>query len=67
MYDRETDTIERVSVSQNGDLANNWSYYPALNDDGRFVTFRSVATNLVPEDTNGADDIFHYDHYKGHR
>jgi len=26
--------------------------------NGEFVTFQSAATNLVPDDTNGATDIF---------
>lgn len=31
---------------------------PALSGDGRFVAFTSLASNLVPDDTNGAGDIF---------
>ena len=29
-----------------------------VSDDGRWVTFRSHATNLVADDTNGQADIF---------
>ena len=32
-----------------------WSQWPA---DGRFVAFHSASDNLVPHDTNGADDVF---------
>jgi Tol biopolymer transport system component len=31
---------------------------PVLSDDGRYVTFSSTATNLVPTDTNGQEDVF---------
>jgi hypothetical protein len=30
----------------------------SVTEDGRYVVFRSTATNLVPADTNNADDIF---------
>ena len=31
---------------------------PSISADGRFVAFDSLATNLVPGDTNGAIDVF---------
>ncbi len=34
---------------------------PAISGDGRFVTFHSAATNLVPGDTNGVLDVFVHD------
>ena len=33
-------------------------YNPSISGDGRFVAFVSVATNLVPGDTNAAKDAF---------
>ncbi len=45
---------ERVSVASDGTEGNDLSEVPALSADGRFVAFDSVATNLVPNDTNGA-------------
>jgi Tol biopolymer transport system component len=48
----------RVSVSRTGRQANGSSEYPAISSGGRHVAFRSWATNLVPGDTNGRDDIF---------
>ncbi|MDO8615222.1 MAG: thrombospondin type 3 repeat-containing protein [Dehalococcoidia bacterium] len=56
--DRELDTTERVSVDSDGAQGNNGSYYPAISADGRFVAFRSYASNLVPDDTNADMDIF---------
>jgi Tol biopolymer transport system component len=57
VYDRTLHTIEAVSVGRNV-AANGRSGLPSLSGDGRFVAFQSVATNLVPGDTNGAVDIF---------
>jgi hypothetical protein len=57
VYDRQTDTIERVSVAADGTQGNRNSgvnNFPDISADGRYVTFYSDATNLVPGDTNGA-------------
>ena len=48
----------RLSVSTAGDQANGDSLQPAVSGDGRFVVFASLASNLVPGDTNGAPDVF---------
>jgi Tol biopolymer transport system component len=37
----------------------------AISADGRFVAFGSAASNLVPADTNGAQDIFVRDRLRG--
>src|SRR3954452_11355242 len=37
------------------------SSYPSMSSDGRFVAFESDAATLVPNDTNGATDIFRWD------
>ena len=51
----------RVSVSSTGVQGNGVSDYPSISDNGRFVAFASLATNLVPGDTNGAWDVFVHD------
>jgi Tol biopolymer transport system component len=33
-------------------------FAPSISADGRFVAFESLASNLVPDDTNGCSDIF---------
>ncbi|MEG4632536.1 calcium-binding protein [Microcoleus sp. AR_TQ3_B6] len=53
-----TNTITLVSVSSNGDRANDSSSRCSISADGRFVAFSSDATNLVPGDTNNSTDIF---------
>jgi CSLREA domain-containing protein len=63
VYDRQNHTTENVSVANDGTQANNVSLFttPSLSADGRFIAFTSLATNLVPGDTNQAEDIFVYD------
>ncbi len=61
VYDRQMDTIERVSVAANGTQGNDLSYSPSLSADGRYAAFTSYARNLVSGDTNGFGDIFVYD------
>jgi len=58
LRDRLLGTTELVSLSSAGAPGNSISLDPTLSDDGRFVAFESAASNLVPGDTNGRDDIF---------
>jgi hypothetical protein len=51
-------TTTRAIVSSGGVEVNNSGDLPRLSADGRYVVFQSVATNLVPGDTNGQQDIF---------
>jgi hypothetical protein len=53
-----TSTVERVSVSNTGDQANQQSWGPGISADGRIVVFLSNASNLVASDTNGMTDVF---------
>jgi len=59
--DRVQGVTERVSISSIGDEANFSCYGPDISDNGRFVAFRSTATNLVAGDTNYWPDIFLHD------
>ncbi len=63
--DRLLGTTERVSVDSAGAQSDNGSAFAAVSDDGRFVTFQSVATNLVPSDTNNQIDVFVHDRTAG--
>ncbi len=56
--DRQTNTTERVSVSTGGTQGDFDSLDVSISADGRFVAFGSSATNLVPLDTNGSEDMF---------
>jgi Tol biopolymer transport system component len=48
----------RASVATSGSEADFPSGAPSLSADGRYAAFESLATNLVPGDTNGVSDIF---------
>lgn len=58
MKDRRTGNIIRVSVGTGGFQANSDSYGVSLSGDGRYVVFSGYASNLVPGDTNGNQDVF---------
>jgi Tol biopolymer transport system component len=47
-----------VSIGTNGGCANGVSGESAMTPNGRYVAFSSAASNLVPGDTNGIQDIF---------
>jgi Tol biopolymer transport system component len=61
LHDRQSGQIKRVSVASDGSQANESSFGPAISGDGRFVAFQSLASNLVPGDTNGMADVFVHD------
>ncbi len=62
VYDREMQIMERVSVASDGTEANNYSQYASISGDGRYVTFLSLATNLVEnKDENYQPDVFVHD------
>jgi Tol biopolymer transport system component len=61
-YDFQAGINRMISSGFNGtDPGNDDSDSPAISSDNRFVAFRSAASNLVPNDANGAADIFLYD------
>lgn len=59
--DQKNNTTTRVSVSSTGTQSDGTSQLPALNADGRFVAFESLATTLVAGDGNGTWDAFLHD------
>jgi hypothetical protein len=63
--DRVTGQTTRVSVDSAGLQANDNSFDPELTADGRYVVFRSAASNLVAGDTNNMPDIFRHDRQTG--
>ncbi|WP_370943620.1 TolB family protein [Amycolatopsis sp. cg5] len=56
--DTVTGVISHASAAANGTQADADSESPSISADGRYVAFTSVATNLVPGDTNGVRDVF---------
>ena len=63
--DRQTGAFERVSATSTGEPADLLSEHPDITPEGRFVAFFSLATNLVPGDTNNRRDIFVRDRQTG--
>lgn len=61
LRDRTNNTTTRISIGLNGTQANGHSGAPAISNNGRYIAFRSDASNLVEGDTNGRADIFLYD------
>ncbi|RSK28302.1 DUF11 domain-containing protein [Bacillus sp. HMF5848] len=61
LYDRNTHTLELISMNIAGEFPNEDSWEPSVSEDGRFVSFTSVATDLVSNDTNEFADVFVYD------
>jgi len=57
-HDRLTGQTERVSLHSNNAEANGASALPSISPDGRYVSFESVADNLVGLDFNGCQDVF---------
>lgn len=69
--DRRTGVTERVSLGLKGAEGNGDSNFlgiatrPSISDDGRYVAFKSEATNLVRGDRNGVTDVFVRDRLAG--
>lgn len=58
VVDTTDGSVDRVSVTSNGEQANGDSNSPQISADAATVVFQSDATNLVPGDTNGFTDCF---------
>lgn len=58
LRDTIAESVARVSARPDGAEANDFSRYPVLSSDGRFVAFSSRASNLVPGEANRLYDVF---------
>jgi len=56
--DRQAGVTRKVSRGMGGDEANGASFEGVISSDGGYAAFSSLATNLVPNDTNGLQDVF---------
>jgi Tol biopolymer transport system component len=59
--------VSRQSEIDGGAGANSWSYGPSVSDDGRFVAFRSEATNLGLHDSGPFQTTVYVYDFKQHR
>jgi Tol biopolymer transport system component len=53
-----TPRLINVATTTTGAHPNGGSYGAVLSGDGKYVVFNSDATDLVPNDTNGVQDVF---------
>jgi hypothetical protein len=58
-------TVQEISHTSSGGFSNNTCNMPTISDDGGLVVFESFATNMTPDDTNGAGDIYAFDRSSG--
>jgi len=72
VFDRQTGSLELISredAGDGGDQANATSVEPAISGDGRFVTFSTFATNIIPgekiDSNSGQADVFRFDRQTG--
>ncbi len=65
VHDRQRGTTQLVSVGSSGTRASGDSWQPSISSDGRFVAFKSGASNLVANDTNDWSDVFVRDRQTG--
>ncbi len=66
LCDMDNANVVLVSARGTGNEAGNGaSTQPRISADGRFVTFRSEASDLVADDYNGQPDIFLFDRLAG--
>jgi len=65
VHDRQTGSTRRVSVDSAGVQGNLSSGLVSISADGQLVAFQSQATNLVPGDNNGVEDVFVHDTQTG--
>jgi len=66
VLDRQANNLTLVSTRQTRDAAGNGrSYWPRISKDGRFIAFRSKASDIVKGDNNGGEDVFLLDRQTG--
>jgi len=65
VHDRQAGTTEIVSVGADAAPGNGLSAFSVLSGDGRYVAFRSDASNFVAGDTLGFTDVFVRDRQAG--
>ena len=56
--DTLTGRTTMVTTGSHEEQGNGNSYISSMSSDGRYIAFRSAASNLVPGDTNSATDTF---------
>lgn len=58
VFDRNTSSLVRVSLSSAGVQSDGASFNAAISGNGQHVVFESIARNLISNDTNNNNDIY---------
>lgn len=58
LNDTLTGLTTRISVDSANVQGNDYGVWPVLSNDGRYIAFYSLASNLVAGDTNQSSDVF---------
>lgn len=66
LRDRDTGATELISVDSDGAPVNQFSDWPSVSANGRYVAFQSASSELVPGGGNGFVGIFVRDRQTGH-
>jgi Tol biopolymer transport system component len=64
IYDRDSGAVSAISAGATGTFAGE-SGASTITRNGRFILFESNADRIVPQDTNGATDLFLLDRQSG--
>lgn len=65
LYDAALDVMKKISRAPDGTTGNASSQYPVVSADGRYVAYKSSASNIVPGATGMAWNIYVYDRVAG--
>lgn len=65
LYDTALGEMKKISRAPDGKTGNASSQYPVVSADGRYVAYKSVASNIVPGAMGTAWNIFVYDRVAG--
>lgn len=61
VFDRVVGHTRAVSLSAEGQFANEWAGYTSISPDGRLVAFASDATDLTSDDAKGHANLYLHD------
>ncbi len=65
IFDVVNNSVQLISSSPDGSSANGDSNSPSISDDGRYISYISVANNIDPIDDNNKYDVFLWDRETG--
>ena len=61
LRDRQNGVTRHISIADHWDMPNGQCRRPQISENGQYIVFDSLASNLISSDLNGCGDIFLYD------